>query len=156
MNPKKAEFQHKLESYCSYQDRCMSDVMKKFSSLHVPLEWQNDIIEHLLRSGFVDEKRFAESYVSGKFRLKKWGKRKIFVGLCSKGISNELIQNALKEIDSEAYWETLLSLASKKSQELMLLSDPSWHKKAQITRFLIQRGYESDLISDALESILRK
>lgn len=156
MKPTKAEFQHKLESYCSYQERCLSDVMNKFSTLCVPLEWQNDIVQHLQTLGYLDEKRFAESYVSGKFRLKKWGKRKIFVGLRSKGISNELIQNAFKEIDSETYWETLLSLASKKSQELMLSSDPSWHKKAQLTRFLIQRGYESDLISDALESILRK
>ena len=31
----------------------------------------------LINDGFIDEERFSRSFCRGKFRIKKWGRRKI-------------------------------------------------------------------------------
>jgi regulatory protein len=156
MSPTHEELKQKLESFCAYQDRCLLEVRSKLSVWGVPMESHNELIEYLQSSGYLNELRFAESYVSGKFRMKKWGRRKINAGLRSKGVSSEFIHLALGEIDPEVYWETLLFIASRKSNELKLSQDFSWEKKSRLVRFLMQRGYEGDLVSDAVEKILRK
>ena len=112
-------------------------------------------MKHLQEAGFLDETRFAESYVSGKFRIKKWGKRKIYAGLRAKGVSSELIIVVLNVINQDLYQETLLSLASKKQKELSLKKDSLWEKKIKLTRFLLQRGYENDLVADAVEQVFK-
>ena len=112
-------------------------------------------MKHLQEAGFLDETRFSESYVSGKFRIKKWGKRKIYAGLRAKGVSSELIVGVLKEIDQDLYTETLVSLASKKLEELSLKKDSPWERKIKLTRFLLQRGYENDLVADAVDQLFK-
>lgn len=112
-------------------------------------------MKHLQEAGFLDETRFSESYVSGKFRIKKWGKRKIYAGLRAKGVSSELIVGVLKEIDQDLYTETLVSLASKKLEELSLKKDSPWESKIKLTRFLLQRGYENDLVADAVDQVFK-
>lgn len=151
----KEQIRRKLESLCAYQERCLLDVKSKFLAWEVPLDWQDEIIEHLLSTGYLNEVRFAESYVSGKFRIKKWGRRKIIAGLKVKGVSSEVIQRAIEEIDPEAYWETLLLLATRQSELLKLNQDSTWEKKVRVIRFLVQRGYENDLVLDAVEKGLK-
>ena len=63
-----------------------------------------------------------------------------------KGISDEIIGNALSEIDPEIYKEELIKvLKAKKINE----SDP-YKKKAKLAQYAIQKGYEPSLVWDAL------
>jgi regulatory protein len=149
------ELRLKLEMFCAYQERCVSEVKAKCVQLKISPDLQEKLMKHLQEAGFLDETRFAESYVSGKFRIKKWGKRKIYAGLRAKGVSSELIVGALKEIDQDLYTETLVSLASKKLEELSLKKDSPWESKIKLTRFLLQRGYENDLVADAVEQVFK-
>ena len=110
------------------------------------------LISDLISNRFLDEERFASAFVSGKFRIKKWGVIKIKSHLSQKRISNYSIQKALKEIDRDEYWETLLSLAIKKQKELVKEKD-LWQKKVKVMRFLQSKGYESDLIQDAVITV---
>jgi regulatory protein len=145
----------KLEMFCAYQERCVSEVKAKCVQLKISPDLQEKLMKHLKEAGFLDETRFAESYVSGKFRIKKWGKRKIYAGLRAKGVSSKLIIVALNVINQDLYQETLLSLASKKQKELSLKKDSLWEKKIKLTRFLLQRGYENDLVADAVEQVFK-
>lgn len=145
----------KLETFCAYQERSVSEVRTKCVQLKVSPEWHEKLIQDLQEAGFLDEGRYAESYVSGKFRIKKWGRRKIYAGLRAKGISSELINVAMKEIDPDIYWNTLLVLAEKKHGELSVKKDQIWENKIKLTRFLLQRGFENDLVSDAVEQVFK-
>ncbi|MEY3158661.1 MAG: hypothetical protein RLZZ49_141, partial [Bacteroidota bacterium] len=75
----------------------------------------NEIVSKLIEEGFLNEERFANAFVGGKFRIKGWGKKKIEMELRKKGISAYSIQKALRdEIDMADYEQTLMKLMQKK------------------------------------------
>ena len=150
------EAKAKLESLCAYQERCQFEIDQKLITWKFPEDQRNQLIAHLISNKFIDEQRFAEAFVSGKFRIKKWGRIKITSHLKQKHISNYSIQKGLKEIDLDQYWETLLYLANKKKNELELKKGDFWDKKAKTFRFLQSKGYESDLTSDAVNKVFTK
>ena len=112
----------------------------------------NVLISDLISKNFIDEERFAETYASGKFRIKKWGKVKIIRELKARNISDYSIKKGIAGIDDETYLETLKSLANKKL--LLLKSGNKWEKNAKLKRYLSSKGYESDLIYAVLKEFI--
>jgi regulatory protein len=143
------EAKAKLESLCAYQERCQFEIDQKLISWFFPWEERQQLLAELISTGFINEERFASAFVSGKFRIKKWGRIKIKSHLIQKKISTYSIQKALQEIDADAYWDTLLHLAQRKSNDLSQEKD-SWQKKAKVMRYLQSKGFEGDLIQDVL------
>jgi regulatory protein len=87
--------------------------------------------------------------VSGKFRIKRWGRIKIKNHLNQKFISKYSIDKAIKEIDLDEYWSSLNYLAEKKLRDLSVEKN-EWNQKVKLSKFLQSKGYESDLISDCI------
>ncbi len=144
----------KIESWCAYQDRCTFEVEQKLTSWNIPLEQQSEIIKHLLSNRFLDDKRFVESFVSGKFKIKRWGKIKIKHHLIQKRIDKVSIQEGLKTIDLDAYLETMKHLAQKKFLEKKV-KDDLWAIRRRVITYLASKGYESDLIHDVVAEVVK-
>lgn len=147
------EAKHKIEAYCAYQDRCHFEVDQKLISWGFDQEDRDILAADLISNRFLDEERFAKSFVSGKFRIKKWGRIKIKMHLKQKHVTAYSIKEGFKEIDPDEYWETLLSLAKKKASNKKE-GDNIWQLRVKVTRFLSSRGFESDLIREALQEVL--
>ena len=144
----------KIESWCAYQDRCTFEVELKLTSWNIPLEQQSEIINHLISNRFLDDKRFVESFVSGKFKIKRWGKIKIKHHLIQKRIDKVSIQEGLKTIDLDAYLETMKHLAQKKFLEKKV-KDDLWAIRRRVSTYLASKGYESDLIHDVVAEVVK-
>lgn len=142
----------KIEAFCAYQDRCHFEVSNKLNQWGIVGEQKDQLMAHLIEHRFLDEQRFADSYVSGKFRIKRWGRIKIRQQLKAKFVPLTCINKAILQIDGDDYYATLVALATKKHNELSNEKD-SYSKKAKIMRFLASKGYEQDLIYDAVESL---
>ncbi len=99
--------------------------------------------------GFVNDARFAASFVRGKFRSNKWGRRKIKAALQAAGIPDNIIRVALTEIDPDKYADTARELAEKKNKSFTEESD-SYSRKAKLFQYLLQKGFETDVISRAI------
>ena len=134
----------KAADYCAAQDRCVSEMKLKIRSWEIDSEYYDLIINQLIDEGFLDEKRFAENYARGKFRMKGWGKLKIAAGLRARSIPASLIQQALLVIDQEEYTLFLSSLLKKKLNQLGGNSAADQQKAAY---FAASRGFESGLIA---------
>lgn len=146
------EAQKKLENYCAYQDRCHKEVEKKLYEMHMIPEAKELILLYLMEHNFLNEERFSKNFARGKFRIKKWGKRRIIRELKFKDISEYNIKKGLQEIDSDEYLETLKEIALKKRDSI---SEKNMFKKSQkITNFLLYRGFENDLIYKVVEEIV--
>lgn len=146
------EAQKKLENYCAYQDRCHKEVEKKLYEMHMIPEAKELILLHLMEHNFLNEERFSKNFARGKFRIKKWGKRRIIRELKFKDISEYNIKKGLQEIDSDEYLETLKEIALKKRDSI---SEKNVFKKSQkITNFLLYRGFENDLIYKVVKEIV--
>lgn len=140
-----AEIRDRLAKYCAYQDRCQWEVENKFTEFNLIPEARDEIMIYLIQNKFLNEERFAKSFARGKFNQKNWGKIKIRIELKKRKIPTKLIETALKEIDENDYWETLKILFEKKKETLRSERE-SFKKKAKIRNYLLQKGYEADLI----------
>ncbi len=145
------EAQVKLESWCAYQDRCTFEIESKLASWHIPVDQYDQLINHLVQNRFLDDKRYAESFVSGKVKIKRWGRIKIKHHLIQKRLHKELINSGLATIDSDLYWNNLIDLTNRRLKEAKKNED-KWSLRKRTATFLASKGYEQDLIFDAIKT----
>ena len=111
--PSFLEAKTKMEAWCAYQERCQFEVDQKLFTWKFNETERSQIIADLISNRFIDEERFARAFVSGKFRIKHWGRNKIKQHLKQKRISDYSIKKGLQEIDPDEYWNTLKRLAER-------------------------------------------
>jgi regulatory protein len=133
----------KLENYCAYQERCISEVKTKMYSLKIPTLHCPSILESLIENKFVDEERYVRAFMRSKVSFKKDGLEKIRFGLMKKGIKDEDIKLVFEELDSETYASNLNSLIEKKWISLLLKNEKQ-EAKAKLIRYLLAKGYKYD------------
>jgi regulatory protein len=141
----------RLKNYCALQDRCQWDVTQKMKEWGLLEMTQNHILEILIQEKYVDEERFAQSFCRGKFLIKKWGKVKITNELKKKKISDICIKKGLEEIDLTEYDLLLENLLTKKNDTLR--DKNHFTRKSKLARFLIQRGFEGNLVWDKIREL---
>lgn len=133
-----------MEAYCAYQDRCHKEVEDKLRAYDLIPEAREMILLHLLEEGFLNEERFARSFARGKFRIKKWGRKRIEMELGARDISAYNIKQGLSEIDPKDYDDALYDLAYKKFDQT-----PEKHplkKRKKVADYLLRRGFESQKV----------
>lgn len=144
----------KLKQYCGYQERSHSEVQQKLWDLGVYRSEHDGIISALIEDNYLNEERFAKMFVGGKFRIKDWGRKKIYYALKEKKVSEYVIKIAMKEIDEEAYKKTLQELAEKKYA--LLKGEQYMVRKKKTMDYLLQKGYEHSLITAIVNFIAVK
>ena len=144
----------RLKNYCALQDRCQWDVTQKMKEWGILEMAQNHILEILIQEKYVDEERFTQSFCRGKFLIKKWGKVKITNELKKKKISDICIKKGLEEIDLTEYDLLLENLLTKKNDTLR--DKNHFTRKSKLARFLIQRGFEGNLVWDKIREFSNK
>jgi len=140
----------KAADYCVIQDRCISEMQLKFISWNIDRSFTGVIISKLVDEGFIDEKRFALNYASGKYRIKGWGRIKIAAGLRARNIPAPLIQQALSTFKIDEYTSFLNKLLQKKLKQL---GDNTPENRQKAAFFAASRGFEPALISAQLRDI---
>lgn len=139
------QIKEKLAHFCVYQDRCHWEVEQKMREFHLIPEARDLILIELIQENFLNEERFARSFVRGRFNQKKWGRNKIRQALKQRRIPEKLIELAMDEIDEDDYLALLEELFYKKQHELSHERE-GMKKQTKIRNFLLQRGFESELI----------
>ena len=145
------QIESKLQYYCSYQDRCHKEVIEKLKTFNIKSNESNEIISNLIKDNYLNESRFSENFVRGKFKIKNWGKVRIVRELKQRNISRYNINLGLKEIDSQEYQNKLDEIFKNKLSSLNNLNKTI--KKKKIISYLLYRGWESNLIYSKINEL---
>lgn len=138
--------------FCSTAEKCKFDVVKKLKLRDLNDNQISDIIKYLEQNKFIDEQRYANYYTSDKFKFAKWGKKKIANALKLKNIPEININNAIKNISDNDYFLTLEQLIIKKNKSLK--DKDLYSRKSKLFRFAVSKGFENQIIFDAMDKIL--
>ena len=146
-----AQAQKKLEYYCAYQERCHKEVIAKLRTLGMIPSVIDKIISELIKANYLNETRFTQSFVRGKFRIKKWGKNRILQELKVRDISSFNIKLGMKEISDDNYQKTFYELFEKRRREVKQLTKTEQKKK--IFSYMSYRGWENSKVYEALRDL---
>lgn len=138
-----------MQRYCVYQDRCHKEVRTRLLEHQVYGHDLEEVMTALILDDFLNEERYARSFVRGKFRMNKWGKNKIVQHLKFNNVSPYCIKKGLSEIDDDLYMETIKGLIKRKNEGI--LKADIYTRKRKITSYLVQKGYEMHIISELLQ-----
>ena len=139
----------KMAKYCAYQERCVKDVKDKLKTYDIAEKEKNIILEYLLDNRFVNDERFAKSFVRGKVNQSGWGVNKIRFHLIQKGIDKDIIEEALGQTDEEVYRQRLIEILKAKAKTVKAASD--YEKKRKLAAYAMQKGFEGSLIWEVLK-----
>ena len=141
----------KMAKYCAYQERCVKDVRDKLKTFDIPEEEKSKILDYLLDNRFVNDERFVKNFVRGKVNQSGWGMNKIRFHLMQKGISMELIKEALGQTDEEVYRQRLIDILKTKSKTVKAEND--FEKKRKLAAYAMQKGFEGNLVWEVLKDL---
>ncbi|MDO4518870.1 MAG: regulatory protein RecX [Eubacteriales bacterium] len=110
-----------------------------------------DAVEYVKSYGYIDDQRYAYSYLSGSADYKS--KRKMFQELQRKGVSGEIISNVweeFQEINDISEREVLKKTILKKCEPESELSEKEMRR---LYGFLARRGFAFEDISAVLNEL---
>ncbi len=143
---------NKAARFCAYQERSELEVRKKLKGRITNPAIIEEIIERLTDEGFLNEDRFTDAFVKGKFFQKNWGKIKIRFALRSHAISEEKINESLERlIPAKAYEETVNDLITSKINRTKEKSPLKL--KGKVFQHLAGKGFEQDVIFAAWDRL---
>ena len=115
------------------------------------------LVSKLIEDGFLNEERYAAAFVGGKFRIKKWGRKKIELELKKKQVSDYNIKKALREeINQNDYEKTILFIIEKKWNSIKPETSTNYDKQAKTRAYLFQRGFETAAVNIVMKRFLEK
>ena len=141
----------KMSKYCAYQERCVKDVKDKLKTYDIPQASKDEILDYLLDNRFVNDERFARSFVRGKVNQSGWGVNKIRFHLMQKGIDKDMIDEALGQTDEEVYKQKLIDILKAKTKTVKAETD--FERKRKLAAFAMQKGFEGSLVWEVLKEI---
>ncbi|MFN4233761.1 MAG: regulatory protein RecX [Bacteroidia bacterium] len=141
----------KAQAYCAYQERCQQEVRNKLNEWGLYGDEAEEVIAALISDNFLNEERFAMAYVSGKFRIKKWGRVRLKLELKSRKISEYCIKKALAQISSDEYEKTIKELIEKKKKDIK--DKLPFMRKHKMMKYIVSKGFEQDIVQSILDEM---
>ncbi len=143
----------RLETLCARAERCTRELRDKLWQWQIPSVEADRIIASLEERRFVDDTRFARSYINDKVRFARWGPRKIAAALATKRIDSATVRTLIAEIDSDLLEDNLKDLLAAKARTM---KDPfTYEGRTKLYRFGISRGYSPEMVGRQIRADFR-
>jgi regulatory protein len=138
----------KAMALCASREYCVSEIYDKLVSWGLGNAEAFKITDRLKKDNFINEERYAASFVRDKFRYNRWGKVKIAAHLKAKRIAADLVMQALDSIDPSDYRQMMADLL--KNHRKSVKAKNQYELKGKLMRFGLSRGFESSLLYELL------
>lgn len=123
---------------------------KKIKTTHWSREAADKVIKKLKEQELINDKKFIDLFIRDRIAIKPKGKRVLIRELKLKGIKDELIEEYFSQnsLDEES-----LALKILEKRWLRFKSLDSQKRFEKSVRFLMNRGFEYDLIKKTIDKL---
>ncbi|MDR1154251.1 MAG: recombination regulator RecX [Bacteroidales bacterium] len=144
------EAREKAMQRCSRREYCRRDIFEKVVSWGCTPVEAREVVDFLVEQRFVDDRRYTEAFVRDKLQFNKWGRVKIAYMLRAQNIDKVMVVEILSEIDELEYRQVLTSELQKKYRTLR---GTAFEIRGKLFRFATSRGFEPEMINEAISGI---
>lgn len=146
-----AQAKRVVEYWIASRDHSRKELYEKIKRKGITDQVADEVLDHYEEKGWINDENFAELFVNSKIRYEKYGRQALKYKLREKGVSQDIIDKVLEEIEPETEEENARSIALKKA----LSTQKVEHQKRvnQIVGMLVRKGYGSNVWRIAQEAI---
>jgi regulatory protein len=116
--------------------RSVAEVRQKLLEHDIPEDLAEGVLERLKASGFLNDERFAQTWIENRSEFRPRGRRALVYELRQRGVDAEAIEASLEDLDEASL---ALQAAHKQARKLQGLEWPEFRLK--LTGFLARRGF---------------
>ena len=142
-----------LMRLCARAERSSGDAMRLMATWLVPEADRQGVLQRLIKDRFIDDSRYAEAFVREKSNLSAWGEYKIRTALRRKGIADDIINSALKQMPTEQNLERLTERLKRKMRTIKY--DTTYQLKTKLIRHALSLGFTMDDVLKCVEDVMR-
>ena len=142
-----------LMRLCARAERSSGDAMRLMATWMVPEADRQGVLQRLIKERFIDDSRYAEAFVREKSNLSAWGEYKIRTALRRKGIADDIINSALKQMPTEQNLERLTERLKRKIRTIKY--DTTYQLKTKLIRHALSLGFTMDDVLKCVEDVMR-
>lgn len=140
--------------YLSYRNRTEDEIRKYLIKQSYENKTINIVIKRLKEQKYLNDKLYASSFIQQRITLNPKGKKMIAYELFVKGISKEVVFDALSDIDEETEYNMALRLLEKKVKEYKSVE---WNTlQDKLGSYLQRKGFPYGIIIKALQETRNK
>ena len=129
----------RLASLCSKREICRYDAYQRLWRWGVEQECHDAIVGQLVLDGFINDMRFARTFIEEKTHINGWGRRKVEQELKRRNIDTMETNSFFDEIDESETLEQLKRLLENKRPTIRASSD--YERNQKLIRYALSRGY---------------
>ena len=141
-----------LMRLCARAERCEGDARRLMRRWGVEPKAMEGVVARLVRDRFIDDRRYATLFVREKLNLSGWGAYKIRTALKRKEISEEIIREALAELDGDRLRERLDEQLKRKVRTLKAKSP--YELRTKLIRYGLSLGYDFETVREAVDLVM--
>ena len=143
-----AEVYQKALDFISFKPRTTQETRHKLKQAGYETFLVDSAIDALVNNGLLNDEYYAEQWVEERLRLKPRSKRVLIYELLKKGISENLIQSAVENVDD---FQSAYDIASGRLFRYEGLSKFEFRNK--LGNYLAGKGYSYDVISEVSQRL---
>ena len=132
------------------KDRTKKEIISKLREKNYDENEIQNEIEFLENYGYIDDKRYAERFVNDAVNLKKWGKKRIEAELLLRGISREIISDAIEILFPDDMRERLVDQMKSRYKDADF---SNIKERTRIFNYYARRGFSPDEIKGAMNTL---
>ena len=142
-----------LMRLCARAERSSGDALRLMQNWGVNKNEQQGVLQRLIKERFIDDRRYAETFIREKCNLSAWGRYKIQSALKRKGIASDIIAETLAELNPTNNKKRLQDRLQTKIKHIKY--DTAYQLKTKLIRYALSLGFEMDEVMDCVNEIIK-
>ncbi len=141
-----------LMALCARSEKSSGDAYRLMNRWGVERAAQEEILKRLINDKFINDERYAEAFIREKSRLNGWGKYKIQSMLSQKGISKDIIEDKIANLNTDEMNGKLIDLLKKRCRTTKYTT--VYQLRDKLIRYGASLGYDFSTVNDAVREVI--